>query len=326
MRAKNLTPEQRRQIARQAHALEAQCRALLDHPAARATLTGERRRKHNTNLIPAAIDAMEQAAPERSDDVDQAHRLWAQAEALRHQLVACLGWAVKKVAGEWMGVQGHLLAREDLEQEGWVGAVFAARLWDPDAKGSASLVSYSKWWIRARISRIVQVEGRTVRLPTGLNEQHHLIRRARDELGSDATDQAVADLIGLRAERVTSIRKAVQHIARLDATIDQKEDTRTLYDLIPADDIDRDEQYAGDIDTDRYAKLIRRYCAYRKNERNVRMMMKRYGLEGEGARTCASLGKEFGLSRERVRQILIVQEEALKEWLQHQVNKRRRAG
>ncbi len=205
--------DRQRELARQALTAEAQCLQALNHiPAAQSILdTPQLRRAQTRGLmverIPDALAAAEVAA--RSDASLRKHlytarAAWSDAEGLRWQMVGEVEGLIRQRAGKI--ARTSRLEIEDLVQEGRLGALRAARRYDPDAQ---NFTTYAQWWIRAAMTRSVDVEGRLVRLPGGLVEQQRQLNRIIVDIvasGEDVTDERLSKLSGIELERVALIR------------------------------------------------------------------------------------------------------------------------
>lgn len=223
------------------------------------------------------------------------------AQAREHMIRANLRLVVK-IAREYEGLGLPLL---DMINEGNIGLMKAVERFDP-AKGG-KLSTYAAWWIKQSIRRAIANQAKTIRLPIHaldkLNRAHRISVILREELGRDPSVEELADAIGVRRSRLNEIRTAALRPASLDAPM-AGEDSNALAEVV------RDESARTPYEILEQANILSMLdeLLARLNERERTILRLRFGLDGGSEKTLEEIGAEFGLTRERIRQ---VQNEAL---------------
>jgi RNA polymerase primary sigma factor len=232
-----------------------------------------------------------------AEECDLAERIKMGDEEARSHLIRANLRLVVKIARDY---SGYGVSLNDLISEGNIGLMQAVERFDPEKGGKFS--TYGAWWIKQSVKRALANQSKTIRLPVHMVDKIARMRRIAsmlaEALGREPSDDEIAAELGLPRQKIAMLKQSAQRQSSLDAPVGEGE-------VKLQGDIITDESAPDPLEalTDKNLREQIGDLLHVLNERERKIIDDRFGLNGLKPMLLEDVGREFGVSRERIRQL-----------------------
>ena len=230
-------------------------------------------------------------------EIELAHRIAEGDQSAKNELVEANLRLVVSLARHY---QGCGLSYQDLIQEGNIGLIKAAEKFDV-SKGFR-FSTYASWWIKQALSRAIADQSRTIRIPVHMTENINKFKKAERELLSQLNREPkikeIADAMGISEKQAKEIQSYIVEPTSLDIQVGDDDDTTIGSFIEDTHFVNPESAYIKESNGDVVNAVLDTL-----SDREANILRLRFGIGGKKAMTLEEVGKEYGLTRERIRQI-----------------------
>lgn len=231
------------------------------------------------------------------EEVKLAHRIAEGDQSAKNELVEANLRLVVSLARHY---QGCGLSYQDLIQEGNIGLIKAAEKFDV-SKGFR-FSTYASWWIKQALSRAIADQSRTIRIPVHMTENINKFKKTEREflsqLNREPKIKEIADVMGISEKQAKEIQSYIVEPTSLDIQVGDDDDTTIGSFIEDTHFVNPESAYIKESNGDVVNAILDTL-----SDREANILRLRFGIGGKKAMTLEEVGKEYGLTRERIRQI-----------------------
>lgn len=231
------------------------------------------------------------------EEIELAHRITEGDQSAKNELVEANLRLVVSLARHY---QGCGLSYQDLIQEGNIGLIKAAEKFDV-SKGFR-FSTYASWWIKQALSRAIADQSRTIRIPVHMTENINKFKKTERELLSQLNREPkikeIADAMGISEKQAKEIQSYIVEPTSLDIQVGDDDDTTIGSFIEDTHFVNPESAYIKESNGDVVNAVLDTL-----SDREANILRLRFGIGGKKAMTLEEVGKEYGLTRERIRQI-----------------------